>query len=146
MALSIYLATKKKLISHGVKNTPDGNLTLTDKGLFLRFVRLERAQRSKSFEAVQEAVQAIEIYTESIGKRYLALFAYMYIYFSDGTPKLTRPDEILKDGGVRKTKEYRRAVTDEEIVISAWAALKFDRYRDGFFRALYSRRPNPTSA
>jgi uncharacterized membrane protein len=146
MALSIYLATRKKLISHGVKNTPDGNLTLTDKGLFLLFVRLERAQRSKSFEAVQAAVQAIESYTQSIGKQYLTLFAYMYIYFSDGTPKLTKFDEILEDGGVRKTKEYRRAVTDEEIVISAWAALKFNRYRDSFFRALYSRRPNPKSA
>ncbi|TIR17561.1 MAG: hypothetical protein E5X34_23335 [Mesorhizobium sp.] len=140
MALSIYLATRKKLISHGVKNTPDGNLTLTDKGLFLLFVRLERAQRSKSFEAVQAAVQFIESHTESIGKRYLTLFAYMYIYFSDGTPKLTELDEILEDGGVRKTKEYRRAVTDEEIVIAAWGKVQFNRYENSFFRALYAHR------
>ncbi|RUU53350.1 hypothetical protein [Mesorhizobium sp. M2C.T.Ca.TU.002.02.1.1] len=140
MALSIYLATRKKLVSHGVRDTRDGNLTLTDRDLFVRFVKLERAQRLKSFEAVQAAVQSIEAYTNSIGKRYLALFAYMYLRFSDGTPKMTEADEALESGGVRKIKEYRRAVTDEEIVIAAWGTVQFNRYENGFFRALYAHR------
>ncbi|KRB29517.1 hypothetical protein ASD99_25060 [Mesorhizobium sp. Root695] len=140
MSLSIYHATKQKLLAHGVKNTEDGNLTLTDKRLFLLFVRLERARRSKCFEAVQAAVCAIETYAKSIGKRQVAIFAYMYMRFSDGTPKMTHLDETLEGGGVRKIKEYRRPVTDEEITIAAWARVKFDRYENSFFRALYSNR------
>jgi len=137
MGSSIYQTTRQRLFGHGVRNTSDGRLTLIDKRLFLLFVKLERAQRLKYFDAVEAAVHAIEAYAKSIGKPQLALFAYMYVYFSDGTPKMTESDEVLEGGGVRKTKEYRRPVTDEEIAIAAWAGVKFDRYRDSFFHALY---------
>ncbi|AZO57265.1 MAG: hypothetical protein EOS78_24960 [Mesorhizobium sp.] len=140
MALSIYLATRRKLTLRGVKNTCDGNPILIDKDLFLLFVTLERALRSKSFDAVQAAVQAIESYATSIGKRYLVLFAYWYIHFSDGTPKMTTIDNGLEGDGMRITMEYRRAVTDEEIAIAAWAKVKFSRYGDSFFRVLYSHQ------
>lgn len=136
MGSSIYQTTRQKLFGHGVRNTNDGRLTLIDKRLFLLFVKLERARRLKCFDAVEAAVHAIEAYVKSIGKPQLALFAYMYVYFSDGTPKMTKYDEILEGGGVRKVKEYRRPVTDEEIAIAAWAGVKFDRYGNSFFRAL----------
>ncbi|MGX7875945.1 hypothetical protein ACVDG5_027425 [Mesorhizobium sp. ORM6] len=140
MGSSIYETTRQKLFGHGVRNTNDGRLTLVDKKLFLLFVKLERAQRSKYFDAVEAAVHAIEVYVKSIGKPQIALFAYMYVYFSDGTPKMTECDELLERGGVRKIKEYRRPVTDEEIAIAAWAGVKFDRYRDSFFHALHISR------
>jgi len=140
MGFSIYHYTKRKLLGHGVRNTDDGSLTLADKRLFLLFVKLERAQRGKSFEAVQAAVHAIEIYTGSIGKRHVAIFAYMYLRFSDGTPKMTHLDETLEGGGVRKTKDYRRPVIDEEIVIAEWAKVRFNRYENSFFRALHINR------
>ncbi|WP_217578895.1 hypothetical protein [Mesorhizobium sp. GbtcB19] len=121
-----------------MNNAGDGNLTLLDRGLFLLFVKLERAQRLKSFEAVEAAVQSIERCTNSIGKRHLALFAYAYVYFSDGTPKMTERHEILEGEGVRKVKEYRRAVTDEEIAIAVWAQVKLNRYESSFRRALHA--------
>ncbi len=40
--------------------------------------------------------------------------AYLYLGFFDSTPKRTLIDEHLEDGGVRKCKEYRRQVSDEE--------------------------------
>ncbi|MDX8525521.1 hypothetical protein RFM68_13460 [Mesorhizobium sp. MSK_1335] len=94
----------------------------------------------KYFDAVESAVHAIEAYVKSIGKPQLALFAYRYVYFSDGTPKMTKLDEVVEDGGVRKIKEYRRPVTDEEIAIAAWAGVRLHRYETSFCRALYSHQ------
>ena len=53
---------------------------------------------------------------------------------------MTHLDETLEGGGVRKTKDYRRPVIDEEIVIAEWAKVRFNRYENSFFRALHINR------
>lgn len=53
---------------------------------------------------------------------------------------MTTIDNGLEGDGMRITMEYRRAVTDEEIAIAAWAKVKFSRYGDSFFRVLYSHQ------
>lgn len=103
MSFSINGFVKQKMLAHGVRNTSDGMLTITGSRLFLDFVRLERAVRLQDFAAVQSSVGAIERRTLSMGKRHLALFAYMYLYFSDATPKYTHSDAALEGGGVRRT-------------------------------------------
>lgn len=76
---SIYVFVKKKLLGHGVCNTPDGRLILSDKELLLNFVKLERVSRLGCFDSVQSAVSDIANYTKAIGKQHLVLFAYMYL-------------------------------------------------------------------
>lgn len=139
---SIYQFVKNKLAIHGVEKTKDGLLILNDQKLFALFVKLERAARSGSFDAVQTAVLEIESYLISIEKRQLMAFAYMYLKFSDFTPKLTRADEHLPDGCVRKSKDFLRQVTDEEMLIGLWATIKFDQEGEKFLRIVYASPQN----
>lgn len=137
MGTRIYNYTRQKLITHGVENSKDGRLLLSDRTLFLLFVGLERARQSKDFETVQKAYDKIESYVTALGKRHLVIFALLYLRFSDASPGSTGLDEDLKDGAVNKTYEYRRPVTDDEVAISAWAVAKYNRYEKSFFRALH---------
>lgn len=135
MPVSIYEHVRRKLVSHGVNSSKVGRLTLTDRRLFLDFVRLERAIRSADFDAAQGAVAAIERRANAMGKRQLLLFAYMYARFSPGTPKSTA-DFKLDGDGVRIVLEYRQAVSPSERLISDWATIWYDRNSLGFSRAL----------
>ena len=136
--ISIYQFVKEKLITHGVDKTPDGRLALTDQKLFSLFIDLERAAREGSFDTVQSASFRIEEYLSSLTKRQLMAFVYMYLKFSDFTPKRTLLDEHLEDGGVRKCKEYRRQVSDEETLIGLWASVKYDQEGERLLRVVYS--------
>lgn len=136
--VSIYQFVKDKLTTHGVDKTPDGRLTLTDQKLFSLFVDLERAVRESSFDAVQSASFRIEEYLSTLEKRQLMAFVYMYLRFSDFTPKRTLLEEPLEDGGVRKCTEYRRQVTDEEALIGLWARVKHDQVGERLLRVVYS--------
>jgi hypothetical protein len=136
MSVSIYDFVKKKLISHGVEQTPDGLLTLETKVLFLAFVQLERAVRIADFDAVQDAVRKIETRVKSMGKRHLIVFAYMYLQFSDGTPKVTHADVIQEDGRVLRSVEYLRPVTGAERLIADWGDLLYQRYGEYLLRAV----------
>ncbi|HUS53225.1 MAG TPA: hypothetical protein VMY41_04370 [Thermohalobaculum sp.] len=138
MKRSIYQSTKDKLLTHGVCKTADGRLTLSDRTLFLKFVRLERAVKLEDFESVQTAVQNIKNYAESIEKRHLVLFVYMYLRFSDGSPKVTHADEPLEGGGLRRVLDYRREVTPNARLIADWAGVWYKRNSPAFFRALYA--------
>ncbi len=135
---SIYQFVKDKLATLGVEKTEDGLLTLSDQRLFLLFVELERAARQGSFDAVQVAALKIENYLISIEKRQLMAFAYMYLRFSEFTPKRTRADEHLPDGCVRKSKDFPRQVSDEEMLIGLWARVKFDQAGEKFLRVVYA--------
>ncbi|GAA6180675.1 MULTISPECIES: hypothetical protein [unclassified Shimia] len=135
-AIPIYKYVKDKLITHGVENTSDGQLTLSDNKLFKQFVKLERASRSGSFDAVQAAVLEIETYLLAIEKRQLMVFAYMYLRFSDFTPKLTKPDENLGDGRVGKSYEFERQVSDEEMLIGLWAKVKYEQEGEALLRVV----------
>ena len=137
MASSIYHFVKQKLLSHGVRNTADGTLAITDRRLFLDFVRLERAVRLDDFATVQSAVAMLEERCLSMGKRHISLFAYMYLKFSDTSPKFTHLDFDLEEGGVRRTVDYRRRTSSTERLIYEWADAWCDRYSKSFFRALY---------
>ena len=137
---SIYEFVKKKLISHGVNRTPDGLVTLENKLLFLGFVQLERAVRTADFDAVLSAVKRIDERASSLGKRHLIVFAYMYLFFSDGTPKTTHADITKDDGGVLRTVEYRRAVTPEERLIADWGHLWLERCGKSLLRAVYASK------
>ena len=133
---SIYKFVNRKLLGHGVRNTTDGQLTLTDRKLFLAIVRLERAVRQQDFAAVQLAVDAIESHCRSIGKQQVTLFAYMYLRFSDATPKYTHADQQMDGGVVRRTVDYRRKTSPTERLIADWSSVWLDRYSNAFFRAL----------
>ena len=135
---AIYQFVKDKLTSHGVQKTEDGLLTLNDQKLFALFVKLERAARNGSFDSVQRATCEIENYLISIEKRQLIAFAYMYLMFSDFTPKLTRLDEHLPDGRVRKSKDFMRQVSDEEMLIGLWATVKYKKEGKRFLRTVYA--------
>ena len=137
---SIYEFVKKKLISHGVHRTPDGLITLENKLLFLAFVQLERAIRIADFDAVQSAVRRIDERVGSLGKRHLIVFAYMYLRFSDGTPRMTHADVRKDDGGVLRSVEYRRAVTPEERLIADWGSLCDERYGKRLLQAVYASK------
>lgn len=137
---SIYEFVKKKLISHGVDRTPDGLVTIENKSLFLAFVQLERAVRIADFDTVRSAVKGIDERVGALGKRHLIVFAYMYLYFSDGTPKTTHADGSNDDGGVLRLVEYRRAVTPEERLIADWGGLWFLRCGKSLLRAVYASR------
>lgn len=139
MQASIYEFVKQKLISHGVDQSPDGLVTLKNKYLFLDFVHLERAVRIADFDAVQRAVKIIDERARSLGKRHLIVFAYMYLYFSDGTPKKTA-ETTKDDGGVLMSVEYRRTVTSEERLIADWGHLWFERCGDSLLRAVYASK------
>ncbi|MER8365727.1 hypothetical protein [Mesorhizobium sp. M1378] len=142
---SIYRFVTQKLLSHRVRDTADGNLAITDRRLFLDFVRLERAVRLEDFAIVQSAVVAIENRCLSMGKRHIAVFAYMYLRFSDAAPKFTHLDiELEEEGGIRRTVDYRRRVSSTERLVGEWAAAWYDRYSKSFFRALY-RSNSPTA-
>lgn len=132
MASSIYRFVKQKLLSHGVRNTADGNLAITDRRLFLDFVCLERAVRLQDFATVQSAVVAIENRCLSMGKRHIVVFAYKYLRFSDATPKLTHLDIELEEGGVRRTVDYRRRMSSTERLVGEWATVWYDRYSKSF--------------
>lgn len=134
----IYQFVKEKLVTHGVKNTADGLLTLCDQKLFSLFVDLERAARESSFDGVQSAAQEIENYLVSIDKRQLMAFTYMYLRFSDFTPKLIEADEHMPDGRVKKCNEYLRQVSEEEILIGLWARVKYDQEGEAFLRIVYA--------
>ncbi|TBF89117.1 hypothetical protein [Rhizobium leguminosarum] len=136
---SIYEFVKKKLISHGVSQTPDGLVTLENKLLFLDFVQLERAVRNANFDAVQSAVKRIDERVRSLGKRHLIVFAYLYLFFSDGTPERTHTD-TKDDGVVLRSVEYRRAVTPEERLIADWGSLWFERCGKSLLRAVYASK------
>jgi hypothetical protein len=136
--VSIYQFVKDKLLTHGVEKTEDGLMTLNDQKLFSLFVDLERAARESSFDEVQTATMAIESYLISVGKRQLMVFAYMYLRFSDFTPKRTMPDEHLNDGRVRKSKEFLRQVSNEEMLIGLWATVKYETEGERFLGVVYS--------
>ena len=136
--IPIYCHVKAKLLTHGVENTRDGRLTISDRRLFLCFVRIERAVRLDDFETVRRSIQHLEGYASRIGKRHLVLFAYMYLAFSDGSPWKIQRDQQLKDGVVRKTFDYRREVSPNERLIADWAKLWYLSNARRFFRALYA--------
>ncbi|MER9346216.1 hypothetical protein [Mesorhizobium sp. M0239] len=138
---SIYGFVKEKLISHGVDKTPDGLITITNQLVFLDFVRLERAVRIADFNAVQSAVKTIDERVASLGKRHLIVFAYMYLRFSDGTPKMTHADVETEDGGISRLVEYRRAVTPEERLIADWGRLWDERFGKSLLGLVYASKP-----
>lgn len=135
---SIYQFVKEKLITHGVKNTNDGLVTLTDQKLFSLFVDLERAKRNNSFDAVQSASLDIEKYLISLKKRQLLAFVYLYLRFSDLTPERTELDELLPDGKIRKSSVFSNKLTDEEMLIGLWAKVKYDQLGERLLRIVYA--------
>lgn len=135
---SIYKFVRNKLVTHGVQKTEDGLLTLNDKNLFILFVNLERTKRDANFDGVQSAANAIEKHLVSINKKQLMAFVYLYLRFSDFTPKRTELDEYLADGSVRKSNIFERAVSDEEMLIGLWATVKYDQQGETFLRAVYA--------
>lgn len=137
---SIYQFVKYKLEKHGVSNTKDGLLTLADKKLFSLFVELERSKRASDFNKVQSITNDIESYLISINKRHLLLFAYMYLRFSEYSPKLSKLDEKMADGSIMKSMVFENDLSDEERLIGLWATVQYDRLSDGFFRILYSEK------
>lgn len=136
--VSIYQFVKDKLVSHGVEKTKDGLLTLNDQKLFAHFVKPERAARKGTFDSVQSVAQEIEKYLISIGKRELMAFAHIYLRFSDITPKLSNADEHLPNGGVKKSIEFVRQVSDEEMLIGLWATVKYDQVGEEYLRIVYA--------
>ncbi len=138
MASSIYEFVRKKLNSHGADRTPDGLIALQNKPLFLAFVQLERAVRIADFDAVQSAVRKIDERAGALGKRHLIVFAYMYLRFSDATPKMIYADVRQDDGGVLRTVEYHRPVTPEERLIADWGSLYDERYGRRLRQAVYA--------
>ena len=79
-----------------------GKIVLSNKKLFLLFVKLERARRLADFLYVQKCVHEIEQYTHSIHQQSLAVFAYMYLEL--GSAKKSEIDEEMEDGRLRKLK------------------------------------------
>lgn len=135
---SIYQFVKDKLAKHGVKKTEGGLLTLSDQKLFTLFVKLERTVRDSSFDAVQSVALEIEKYLISIEKRHLMAFTYLYLKFSDFTPRRTERDEQLPDGTIRKSKVFRRQISDDEMLIGLWARVKYDQVGERLLRVVYA--------
>ena len=140
MDISIYEFTKQKLLSHGIEKTEEGKFILRDKKLFSLFIKLERASRLNCFDTVQETVLEIEDYLITAKKRHLVIFAYMYLFFSYRTPNVTERDELLENGDIKKSYIYKRNVTDEDIAISAWSRIKFEKSADYFFKVVYKTK------
>jgi hypothetical protein len=145
MSGSIYKSVRQKLISHGADRSPDGIITIKNKLVFLGFVQLERAVRIADFTAVQSAVKTISERVSSLGKQHLIVFAYMYLSFSDGTPKMTHSDVKIEGGGILRSVEYRRAVTPEERLIADWGHLRYNQLGRRMLGAVYASS-HPTSA
>lgn len=135
---SIYEAVKSKLITHGVDRTVDGRRTLNDARLFSLFVQLERVKRMASFDGVLEVCAEIEAYLTLLEKRQLIVFAYMYLSFSDLTPRKRECDVTLQDGAVRKSIIFDRAISDEEQLIGLWASVKYRSVGDHLLRQVYA--------
>jgi len=135
---SIYFAVRTKLVTHGVDRSPDGLITLSDRQLFLMFVELERARRDTNFDKVLAVVNGMELYLASIGKRHVIVFAYMYLGFSELSPRSTELDEKLPDGRIRKAQVYDNPVSDEARLIGLWARVKYDQLGERFLAIVYS--------
>ncbi len=136
--MSIYAFTKEKLLTHGVHSSANGRVILSDKHLFLLFVKLERARRLADFCAVHSSVEEIASYTRKIGKVHLLMFAFLYIRFTEMTPRVIHGSEQLDNGDVRYIKDYGRAVSQQQIAIGEWATAMYTKYERHFFRAIYS--------
>lgn len=136
-AVALYRHVRAKLIGHGVENSADGQLVLSDKRLFLRFVALERAVREPSFEAVLARVAEIERHAAALGCRQIAFFATMYLSLSPLAPRRYHPDATDPDGRVRKCLDYDRAVGEEERLIGDWARVRYHRRAKHAFRAIH---------
>jgi hypothetical protein len=134
--MSIYAVTRRRLLGKGVERMSDGRLALTDKHLFLLFVKLERALGMKDFEIIRSRVLDIENYAIQLGKRQLGVLAYMYVEFSEAAPRLT-DIEPAANGEVRINKTYRRPVSRDEIAIVEWACSIGERYHKRSLRLLY---------
>ncbi len=140
-SMSIYSFTKQRLINLGVDSTAVTVLTLTNKKLFLLFVNLERACRSKDFDSVYNRVREIDEYTKTIGKRELLYFAYRYLRF---TGNMSIKYEILPPtgrlpAGIKYEFEYRPAVDLRDIALVEWAQDMADRHSKHFWRALFQK-------
>lgn len=140
MQCSIYEFVRQKLITHGVDRTPDGLLTIENHYLFLGFVKLERAVKIADFDAVQSRVNKIDERARSLGKRHLVVFAYMYLYFSDATPRKTHAETKTNDGAILRSAEYPRAVTPEERLIADWGRIWFERCGASLLRVVYASK------
>ena len=136
--MSIYAFTKEKLLTHGVHRSANGRVILSDKHLFLLFVKLERARRLADFCAVHSSVEEIASYTRKIGKVHLLMFAFLYIRFTEMTPRVIHRSEQLDNGDVRHIKDYGSAVSQQQIAIGEWAMAMYAKYARHFFRAIYS--------
>ena len=137
---SIYDQVRAKLLTLGVSNAPTATPLLEDPGLLKLLVALERALQAASFSEVQAAVSEIEAQLDSIGKRPLLVFAYMYLRFSDLTPKIREPDAPLQDGRVRKSAVFTRDLSDEELLIGLWATVQYDRDGAQMLRWVYGTK------
>lgn len=135
----IYENVKEKLVTHGVTRTEEGALILSDQKLFSLFVALERARQASSFRAVQAAVQKIDDHLGIQGKRHLLAFAYMYLRFSDLTPRTREPDRRLENGNIRKTMVFERKITQEEQLIGLWAEVQFENEGRSMLRVIYAK-------
>lgn len=135
---SIFEAVKSKLITHGVERTVDGSLTLSDARLFSLFVQLERAKRMASFDGVLKVFKEIETHLALLEKRQLVVFAYMYLRFSELTPRTHELDETLPDGKFRKSSIFDTAISDEEQLIGLWATVKYEGVGKHLLRLVYA--------
>ena len=139
MPLPLYKFVREKLVSHGVDRSPDGQITISDKHVFLRFVRLERAIRTSDFTAAQVALNDLEAYLILLGKRHVIVFAYMYLEFSTGGPKRTRETQN-EDGGVLRSIEYRCPTTLDQRIIADWGRWLFEQSGYAMLRVVYASR------
>ncbi|MEH3144418.1 MAG: hypothetical protein PGN34_03510 [Methylobacterium frigidaeris] len=133
----LYEHVRAKLIRHGVENSEDGRLVLTDKRLFLRFVGLERAVRDGSFDAIRARVDNIERYANTIEHRQVTFFAYMYLSLSYLAPRRYHLSMNNSNGTIRKCLDYDREVSDEERLIGDWARILYHKFSKHYFRAIY---------
>ncbi len=134
---SIYKFTKQKLCTHGVTKNNESQILLTDQKLFLLFVKLERARRLNCFDTVQFSVSQIERYLIEIEKRHLIIFAYAYLYFTDGSPNVIERDQKLDNGYIRRSLVFRKKVTETEVIIAAWGGLKYQQNSYYCFKIIY---------
>jgi hypothetical protein len=134
--MSVYAVTKRRLLGKGVERMSDGRLALTDKHLFLLFVKLERALGMKDFEVIRSRVLDIENYAVRLGKRQLAVLAYMYVQHHEPALRLTEI-ELVENGEVVIKNTYRRPVSRDEIAIDEWSWEMGKRYHKRSLRLLY---------
>lgn len=137
--MSIYEFVVEKLKTHGVERSKRGSRVLQDQKLLLMFVDLERAVRNRSFDAVLAAASSIEEFLEAMDERPLLAFVYMYLGFSDLTPKMTEADRELSDGRIQKTYIFAKQITDEERLIGLWAKVKYEEVGNAFLGTMNSK-------